>query len=120
MNDPALTDAELLDLAESVNHAHWLLNDHVAGDRYGARARCKACESWWPCDKVGLAALAVVFARQRDRLLHEIALALEDYDRRDEPGAIDRLRAARRAAADLAGPVAATALRGKNRPEDDE
>lgn len=46
-------------IAESDAHARWILENHIGVGPDEKRQRCALCEQWWPCDIVGLAALAV-------------------------------------------------------------
>lgn len=53
-------------IAESEAHARWVVTNHVGNGT--ERPRCAICEQWWPCDLVGLAALAVMLAERLERM----------------------------------------------------
>jgi hypothetical protein len=67
-----MNQQELEELAEDVEHARWIVEQHVRAPSDGpGRGRCSRCEQWWPCDLVMLAALAVLRTEERDALLVE-------------------------------------------------
>lgn len=57
---------DLETIAESEAHARWVVEHHVGTGT--ERPRCAICDRWWPCDLVGLAALAVTLADRLDRV----------------------------------------------------
>lgn len=65
-----MTDDELAEVAESDAHAQSVLDQHIPSGPLDGRRRCAICESWWPCDLVSLAALAVLRRQERDELLY--------------------------------------------------
>lgn len=69
-----MVSEELLDeLAENIEHARWLVDNHKRTETGGPRERCPICEAWWPCDKVMLAALAVKQEAENARLRERVA-----------------------------------------------
>lgn len=64
-------------IAESPAHARWVLDHHVGGERYGTRQRCPICETWWPCDLAGIAALAVQADAENARLREQLRIATD-------------------------------------------
>jgi hypothetical protein len=61
--------ADLEAIAEGDRHAEWVLDNHRPRLWQEGRQRCTSCDAWWPCDTVGLAALAVLRRRERDEAL---------------------------------------------------
>ncbi len=60
-----MDDEALEAIAESDAHARWVVEHHLPQPSTGqGRRRCTICDQWWPCDMVGLAALAVLRTRQ--------------------------------------------------------
>jgi hypothetical protein len=55
---------KIRDIAESPAQARWVVDQHISSGPVGSRQRCALCGSWWPCDMVGLAALAVHLSEQ--------------------------------------------------------
>ena len=63
-----MTPEQLADVAESDEHARWIVRTHTEDGTGDGRHRCTVCDSWWPCDLLGLAALAVLRKEERDAL----------------------------------------------------
>lgn len=60
-----MSEIDLEAIAESDEHARWVVEHHVPNlGLGGTRFRCGICEAWYPCDLVGLAALAVLNAQK--------------------------------------------------------
>lgn len=52
-------------IAEGDCHARWIVERHIGNG--AERERCTICEQWWPCDLVGLGALAILNAERAER-----------------------------------------------------
>jgi hypothetical protein len=66
-------------IAESDMHARWIVANHVGNGT--ERERCVICDRWWPCDPVGLAALAVLRSEDAARLHEQLRLAADVLNR---------------------------------------
>lgn len=53
-------------VAEGDAHAAWIMEHHVGNGT--ERPRCVVCDTWWPCNEASLGALAVLRAREAERL----------------------------------------------------
>jgi hypothetical protein len=73
-----MADTNIAEVAESDAHARWIIEQHVAGEAYGARHRCTICAEWWPCGMVGLAALAVEAQTEVARLTEQLRIAVAE------------------------------------------
>jgi hypothetical protein len=62
-------------IAEGDAHAAWIVKHHVGNGT--ERPRCVLCDEWWPCDELSLAALAVLRAREAERLREMLGIATE-------------------------------------------
>lgn len=54
----------LEELAENIEHARWLIDNHVPVRWSEHRTRCPICECWYPCAVVELAATALLQERE--------------------------------------------------------
>lgn len=68
-------NACLATIAESEKHARWIVENHTSNGT--ERPRCEVCDTWWPCNTLGLAALAVLQANEL-----EVLRAAASKDRR--------------------------------------
>lgn len=64
---------DLEQIAENTTHAQWIVTNHVGNGT--ERPRCVICDTWWPCNEVGLAARAVLNAREANRLREQLGIA---------------------------------------------
>ena len=82
-----------VDLAENEQHLRYLIADH-SPDTHSGKTYCPQCDRRAPCDITTLAATALAAQGREARLVAVIQSALDDLERRDEVGAVDRLRTA--------------------------
>lgn len=72
----------LEDLADGIEHAQWVVKNHVPINYGAGRTRCPLCDQWHPCELVSLAALAVLKHNELEALLQPATSSSDEREAR--------------------------------------